>query len=135
MNGYFLAWVVAVAIQRITANKNTHSRYDGKPFIGMLVTKNQERARFIVEPLVCLGVGFYLLELSDVLGKLIMSSALSLMFIDRSGKHADDIKMQQVLDSRLEAQYLSEGVRKHRGLNNFPIFRLGGWLDDVIPQR
>ena len=24
---------------------------------------------------------------------------------------------------------------EHRGLNNFPIFRLGGWLDDVIPQR
>jgi len=26
-------------------------------------------------------------------------------------------------------------LSKHRGLNNFPIFRLGGWLDDVIPQR
>lgn len=115
---YFAAWSLASIIQMMDANgrKGVHSQYDGRPWLASIFCNDESRARLIVEPLICLGVGNGLLTFSDFLGKLVMSAGFSLAFLENYHRHVNKIREQQIIDARLEAEALQQGVD----------YRLGG---------
>lgn len=118
---FFLVWLVAIVVQwmltgrTLKAGALIHSQYEGRPCIAMLVCKNESMAKLVVEPLICLAAGYVLLGYSDVLGKLVMSAAFSLIFLENFDRHVMNKQERQVIDARLEAEYLSERVRNRLG--------------------
>lgn len=117
---YWAAWLVAVVVQWVdsmAAQKKAviHSQYAGRPVLAMLICpfiKDEGTAKFAIEPFLCLGVGYGLLEWSEVVGKLVMSAAFSLMFLANYDRHVRQRREQEVVDARLEAEFLSNGVRE-----------------------
>lgn len=112
---YFWAWLIAVLVQGWTSNKRAHSRYDGVPKVAFLLcpfNKDEGVAKFVIEPVICLGAGYFLLQYSDALGKLVMSSAFSMMFVFRLYQHTQDKRERDIIDARLEAESLTNGVRQ-----------------------
>ena len=118
------AWLVALILQSWDSaatrkkGKAIHSQYDGRPSLAMLLcpfVKDEGTAKFIVEPAICLGVGYGLLGWSDALGKLVMSCAFSLLFLENYYRHVTRQREQQVIDARIEAEALSQGVRERLG--------------------
>lgn len=121
---YWEAWLVAVIVQlwdSATTRKKgkvIHSQYEGRPALAMLLCpfiKDEGTAKFIIEPAICLGVGYGLLGWSDALGKLVMSCAFSLMFLQNYYRHVTRQREQHVIDARIEAEALSQGVRERLG--------------------
>ncbi|HVX09876.1 MAG TPA: hypothetical protein VHC22_01625 [Pirellulales bacterium] len=117
---YWAAWLVAVVVQMAdssAANKKQviHSQYAGCPRLAMLIcpfVKSEETAKFAIEPFLCLGVGYGLLQWSDVVGKLVMSTAFSLMFLGNYDRHVRQRREQELIDARLEGEFLSNQVRE-----------------------
>lgn len=120
---YWAAWLVALFVQwldSMAAQKKQviHSQYAGRPALAMLLCpfiKDEELAKRLVEPLLCLAVGYGLLGWSEVVGKLVMSAAFSLIFLANYDRHVRQRREQEVVDARLEAEFLSHGVRNRLG--------------------
>jgi len=114
---YWAAWMVAVFVQWQLSKKEIHSQYAGRPALAMLLCPfvSEGMARFVIEPLICLGVGYELLRCSDALGKLVMSCAFSLMFLENYYRHVTRQRQREVIDARIEAEALNQGVREHLG--------------------
>lgn len=117
---YWVAWLVAVFVQWMdsaAANKKQpiHSQYAGIPKLAMLLcpfVKSEETAKFAIEPFLCLGVGYGLLQWSEIVGKLVMSAAFSLMFLANYDRTIRQRREQELIDARLEGEFLSNGVRQ-----------------------
>ena len=121
---FFLVWLIAVVVQRMLsgrAAKNgllVHSQYDGYPTVALRLCpfiRDESTAKLVVEPLICFAAGYLLLGWSDALGKLIMAAAFSLIFLENFDRHITNKREQQILDARLEAEHLSQGVRRRMG--------------------
>ena len=114
---FWAVWLIAVFVQWCGSKKELHSQYAGRPALAMLVCPfvNEGTAKFVVEPLICLGAGYGLLGWSDVLGKLVMSCAFSLTFLENYYRHVTKQRELQVIDARIEAEALNQGVRERLG--------------------
>ena len=118
---FFLVWLVAVVVQWMLTGRTlkggalVHSQYEGRPWVAMLLCNSESAAKLVVEPLMCVAAGYFLQGYSDALGKIVMSAAFSLIFLENFDRHVMDKQEQQIIDARLEAQYLSERVRNRWG--------------------
>lgn len=121
---FFWVWLVAVVVQRMLSGRAAksglliHSQFDGYPTLALRLCpfiRDESMARLAVEPMICFAAGYLLLSWSDALGKLVMSAALSLMFLENFDRHVTNKREQQILDARLEAEHLSQGVRRRMG--------------------
>ncbi|HWB11268.1 MAG TPA: hypothetical protein VG826_18710 [Pirellulales bacterium] len=112
---YWAAWIIAVFIQWQLSRKEIHSQYGGRPVIAHILVKDEGTAKLIVEPVICLAAGYGLLGWSDVLGKLVMSAAGSLLFLENYYKHSRQQREREVIDARIEAEALNQGMRERLG--------------------
>ena len=114
---YWAAWLIATLAQKLTAKKEQHSQYSGRPALAMLLCPfvSEGTARFIIEPLICFGMGYMLLGESEVVGKLVMSCAFSLMFLENYYRHISRQRQREVIDARIEAEALNQGVKERLG--------------------
>ena len=72
-------WIVAVIVQRIMSSRREASRYEGRPWLVMLLPFiKTEEAAVAMEPLIVALIGFLLVPYSEPLALMILASAFGL---------------------------------------------------------
>lgn len=114
-------WFLALIGQRlrttwlVSRGWRGHSYYDGRPWLGMLLTGNasEEKGRNI-EPILCLVIGVLLLPFSPTVGSFVMfgfASLTAVRLIDRAAVRRQVTAMQ---DLEIEQRVLADRIRGFR---------------------
>ena len=116
---YMFAWLGMLVFQRCITGwkffngKRTHSQYDGYPWVAakLMRVSNERVARQLVEPGLCLLVGFILSQISDVVGGFVLMGAGAIFIKSMIDYAADDARVRKMRDAHIEQHYYSERFR------------------------
>lgn len=111
---YFLAWFIALIIRRLqseSAKGVRHSCYDGTPWLAMMFCKSEGTAKRVVEPLLCVGAGLGLAQVSPTVGALVMTGAFAIAMLQSTRSMIDRLRIQKMRDAELEMKHLRELYR------------------------
>jgi hypothetical protein len=120
MFGYFVAWIVAVAIQRARSFKAdrqgdvVHSRYRGWPVLAMRVpwVRSEPTAKLVVEPLICLTTSVAVTPLSPAIGSFVLWGCFSLLFTAGVNRQLRLARVRRMRDAQLEQEQLVRDFKR-----------------------
>jgi hypothetical protein len=118
---FFAVWLAALVYQRVQtlrlvwAGWREHSRYTGWPWLAFRLVPGLHRhstAKLVVEPFVCLAVGWLLREWSDALGRFVMLGGLSILLSTAIDLQAVRMRLRQMQDAELTMRQLARWHRR-----------------------
>jgi hypothetical protein len=124
---YLGVWLIAVAFQRLHTYRLSsrgvvlHSRYEGWPWLGFKLgggrnlDKRLTGAVFVIEPVLCFGIGGMFMSLGEVIvGRFLMCGAGALLFREAVHRMIDQRRVQAMCDAQIEQEYLANEYRRRR---------------------
>jgi hypothetical protein len=107
MAWYFIAWTIAVAFRRLTADRNQHSRYQGDAFVfGWLA--NQFVAR-LAEVFIAFGLAvFFAINGDDAMSDFFICMIPALLVVMWVERAVDQAWKRQRHDAEIMARHMSE---------------------------
>jgi hypothetical protein len=107
MSWYLIAWVIAVAYRRVTADGNQHSRYQGYAFVfGWMASQHVAR---LAETFIAFGLAvFFAINEDEAMSDFFMYMIPALLVVMWVEKAVDQAWKRQRHDAEVMARHMSE---------------------------
>jgi hypothetical protein len=107
---FAFAWTGMLIVRRVEARelrKTTvlHSNYGGAPFWLMKMLKCSEILAKNIEPLLCMGVSYAVMQIHEAMGMLLMLSAVCMAFVRVTDAYANYKEAMAITDGEVIAQH------------------------------
>lgn len=108
-------YIVLMVVHRACAkpsSEGVHTRYNGVPRLLRYWPMDESRMKSSVEPVLAVILGLGLMILDPSLGAFVAIGGIAMRFDDSYIEEEDNRKVEAVLDAELEADYLSQRMRR-----------------------
>lgn len=122
--GGVVLWVIGVLVERYDTHRRRkrgeliHSYYSGSSILLIVFPRLKDgTAKLFIEPSICFVLGFLMLNDYgwEIFGRFFVNTGVALVIVELFGRRVQEQREQSIIDSRIEAQHLNQGVRERLG--------------------
>jgi hypothetical protein len=107
---YILPWMLMIAYRRVTASRTVHSRYQGRPWVGMMLGANEYVGR-VFEIFICVFAAIFAARVSERLATFVLLEIPSLLIVLATETATLQARKAAMRDAQIEARQMSDLMR------------------------
>ncbi len=119
MFAFLLAWLAFLVCRRAESGRlgrrglHEHSAYDGWPWLAIRCpfVRREGTAKVLVEPVLCVLAGSFLMPVSQPLGDFVLVGTFTLLFKAGTDREVNRARLRAMRDAEIESRQLAERFR------------------------